>query len=715
MGKEAKKLLRGSIYSFAESLFESIVLVVSVMAIGAIASLVCLKTVAPSWTAPGWPSYTSYPKNIEMKALMTTLVLTIPLSVLFVYLKHRAGKLIVMLCLLLAAVLPFYKDLNFPDASLWIPPAISLCLIMAVFHYCLNNPDGPGPQKPVNTLALVGVGVLFTVYVFVLHHGVQSPFSNIFILGQDDPLLPSNSLVLDLHHSGEQFTSALDFISGGKPFVTYFWPHGLSETGIIALAFKLMSRTDFPTMMLGISAGISLAGISILLIGYGMGLGYFSILVLSVLVLFNHTQNLSTFAHLFPVLLSFLIFTRAGRWYTFALSGAVAFMAHVYRIEYGVYGTVSILALCGFRAFASLVSRDTVGFKDSLKASLLFVVGILVTAAAALLILGWPDYGWYRTVFFILPKYHADATGFSYPLPVKGFNSPFGLLTARDATFLIISTLALLAMTTQYLYRNIKNHASTNSFFVLVVFLSIISLKTAFGRSDPWHIHQFFSLAYLLFALSFAWVIVRTEARPWLKGAVIGGFFLFFNFHTGSFGVRHINPHLKEVRDGIGVISEYNMSVPEQCSKGLFSKGNLAKWDFSYFDDALCIIKPILERHDVGERQLLVHHSASLLYPSLGHVLPTKYYMPGWAITEEMQKELVSELEKADIKAILFVKGFGAITELNMPDQIRLPIYYEWLEERFDPSKAISTPLGFLTFARDVPTSLDTPGPFPEK
>ena len=71
-------------------------------------------------------------------------------------------------------------------------------------------------------------------------------------------------------------------------------------------------------------------------------------------------------------------------------------------------------------------------------------------------------------------------------------------------------------------------------------------------------------------------------------------------------------------------------------------------------------VKDLLDVHGVGEKQFLVYHSASLLYPMLDRKLPTKYYCVGWAADPVMERELIGELERNRVRAFLHVNGIGA-------------------------------------------------------
>ncbi|MDP2689071.1 MAG: hypothetical protein Q8P48_03050, partial [Deltaproteobacteria bacterium] len=233
----------------------------------------------------------------------------------------------------------------------------------------------------------------------------------------------------------------------------------------------------------------------------------------------------------------------------------------------------------------------------------------------------------------------------------------------------------------------------------------IVSVRTAFGRSAFDHVLQFYGFVTLLLCMLVSKRILETGLNRWLKAAAVIAIFTFFNFRSGSFADVNLPSNRTRVMNAAVLLSEYGDAAPVQCSGGLFSRRNLDNRAFFYYDLGICEIKKALKTFDVRDGELLVTHSASLIYPSLGYRLPTKYYCLGWAITEDMQQDLISELERSGIKAVLKVKqvrGIVALTEYDIPDEVRLPVYSGWLAKNFDLENPVRTSLGDIYLRRDI-------------
>jgi hypothetical protein len=263
----------------------------------------------------------------------------------------------------------------------------------------------------------------------------------------------------------------------------------------------------------------------------------------------------------------------------------------------------------------------------------------------------------------------------------------------------VLFVLGLLATTCIYLGRNLRRAQTIDVFSLLLIVLAVLSMRSAFGRSDIQHLAWASNIAYVTVGLLLARAIAYAPfSQRWIKVLPTFVFFAFFNFSGGLFNNNPLAYAEKIIGEGdISFLEEYH-TVPEQCSNSLFSHEQLRA--NPYFDRSVCVTQKILHAYGIGKENLLISHSASLLYPVLGYKLPTKYYSLGWAITEEMQRDLVSELEKADISAVLIAEGYAALTRYDIPDSERIPVYYEWLMQHFDLSKPVFTPLGKLVLRK---------------
>jgi hypothetical protein len=372
---------------------------------------------------------------------------------------------------------------------------------------------------------------------------------------------------------------------------------------------------------------------------------------------------------------------------------------------------MAVILLSFYLITVSIIHNREI-LKDRILQLFLFTGGVLSSAIFIYSVFGWPSHEWYHVVFGIFAKYLTDSTGFPFPLPLSGSQNYQFLLSrnllryAPDAVYPVITVFAMFAIACKYIYTNSKKATSLDIFSLLLIIYSVLSLRSAFSRSDLPHIYWFAGIIYFIIALFFARVIVSSSLlNKWSQIIIISvfqslnkHFFCLFNFSTGIFYNKPWHALTTISQADMSFLRDYMSKKPKQCSHDLFSTLQLEV--NSHYDKDVCVTKKYLEANHIGQRQLLISHSAALLYPSLGYKLPTKYYCLGWAITEEMQKDLIAELEESNVSAVLFADKYMSMNEYDIPDKDRLPVYYKWLDKRFDLSAPIKTPLGEIVFKK---------------
>ncbi|MBE7414943.1 MAG: hypothetical protein HS130_06845 [Deltaproteobacteria bacterium] len=673
------------------NLTETIHLALCVVSVGVIVSYICVQSVSPAWSTPGWPSFNKYPKNIENAALMASIIGAALTALFFEAFRARLIKIASLAVLVPVAAVIVYKNVDISGMSGSIQLVYIAVLLSSLFYFFKSADAVPAPRK-ANPLVIIAAGI--------------AGFSVFFMLS----VVYWFEYPLDVHHFGEQFTSAADLLAGGRPFITFHWPHGLEDTGIAALFFTLFSRTDVPTMLLSLAFATGLGAITILLLCYGMRLDYYSVLVLAAVAVFNYALGFGYLTSYIFALIALLAFSRAARGYQFFLAGLLTFIAHVYRIELGVYAFVSIIALLLYQAAGALI-YDRARLRGTAREAALYLFGTAGAAFFMYLVLGWPGPEWYKTVFYILPRYHADTGGLAFPLFIKSIAHVYsvgqGYPKEWTGITLLITILTMVAIITGYLMRNLRQAGKIDKFPVLLVFFSVFMLKTAFGRSDFSHIHHAFLIPAFLLVLACSRVLIASPLKAPAKILLVGLLFSFFNFESVrlSFADKPLLPHPALFKGSYEYLSGYNEPPPAQCSNSIFSAQNLARPDYQAFDRFICGLKEELSRYGINEKELLVMHSAALIYPALGYGLPTKYYKIGLAITEEMQEEMVSELERNGVKALL--RSNVGLTWYDIPDWDRLPVHFKWARERFDMDNPVRTGLGALYLRRDLNQQFD--------
>jgi len=646
--------------------------------------------VTPRWKAPGFPSYIGYGKNVEQAASVLT-VLGVSLLVIFA------------------------RRLTFSFIALgWLAAVLALTKI----YY--------GGKAMVVLLALVAATAVYFTWYDRLRDQVR-------MTGPDDiprwhwwvtwVLLPVvgawvflinlHPVLLDLHHQGEVITSALDLLDSGVPFRTYHWPHGLSDSGVATSLIGLTGNKGLGTIILirGISCVLGLA--AVFLLGLGMLRQPLGALVFAALVALLpgpliFVANGGIF--IFPILSFYLLSTRSARSTIFG-AGVLIGLGYLWRIETGVFalGTVVVYLLVKFY-YTEGYARDGHIWQHLLDPhaaaaflgdGLALLLGVTCSLVLTRLTLGFPTAEWFRTTLVDLPPYHVDSTGFPLPLYWKGVG--FGEVSTKVIAMILIPGMLLLALglyaftLQKALERRLPLDTVRARFYTLVLIYSLFSLKTVMDRSDNEHIVAGTAMLLMLVLLDGLEFLERWFWRPLIVplilAACLTSLTLFSAFRPdllpsfalpGSDNLAVMRASLRSTSTPGEMIALNSDPLAGDVSRGVKQ------------------VKNLLDAHGVGEKQFLVYHSASLLYPLLDRKLPTKYYCLGWAADPVMERELIGELERNRVRAFLQVNGIArSIRDYDVPDSYRIPRVHHFIAEKEAAGRRFETLLGTLIIRDD--------------
>ena len=656
--------------------------------------------VTPRWKAPGFPSYIGYGKNVEQAASVLT-VLGVSLLVIFA------------------------RRLTFSFIALgWLAAVLALTKI----YY--------GGKAMVVLLALVAATAVYFTWYDRLRDQVR-------MTGPDDiprwhwwvtwVLLPVvavwvflinlHPVLLDLHHHGEVITSALDLLDGGVPFRTYYWPHGLSDSGVAALLIELTGNKGLGTIILlgGITCVLGLA--AVFLLGLGMLRQPLGALVFAALVallpgrligvasigFFPLPGRLIGVASIgfFPILSFFLLSIRFARSTVFA-AGVLIGLGYLWRIETGVFAlaTVVVYLLLKFY-YTERYARDghvwqhlldphaAAGFFGD---GLALLLGVTCSLVLMRLTLGFPTAEWFRTTLVDFPYYHADSLGLPLPLYWKGVG--FGALADKLIGMILIPGMLLLALglyaftLQKAIERRLPLDKVRARFYTLVLMYSLFSLKTVMDRSDIAHIVAGSTMLLMLILLDGLEFLQRWFRQPLIVPSILAACLTSLTLFSA------FRPDLLP---SFALPGSDNLAVMRASLRSTSTPGEMiALTSDSVAGDVLRGVKQVrglLNAHGVGEKQFLVYHSASLLYPMLDRKLPTKYYCLGWAADPVMERELIGELERNRVRAFLHVNSIAHSLPLvdNVPDSYRIPLVHRYIVRKEAVGQRFETALGTLT------------------
>ena len=412
----------------------------------------------------------------------------------------------------------------------------------------------------------------------------------------------------------------------------------------------------------------------------------------------------------FPILSFFLLSIRFARSTVFA-AGLLIGLGYLWRIETGVFAlaTVVVYLLVKFY-YTERYARDghvwqhlldphaAAGFFGD---GLALLLGVTCGLVLLRLTLGFPTAEWFRATLVDSPYYHADSTGFPLSLYWKGVG--FGEVSDKVIAMIfmpgmLLLALGLYAITLQKaIERRLPLDTVRARFYTLVLIYSLFSLKTLMDRSEPGNIMAGTAMLLMLVLLDGLEFLERWFRRPLLVplilAACLTSLTLFSAFQPdllpsfalpGSDNLAVMRASLRSTRTADEMIAPTSDSVAGDVSRGVKQ------------------VKDLLDAHGVGEKQFLVYHSASLLYPMLDRKLPTKYYCLGWAADPVMERELIGELERNRVRAFLHVNGIArSMPYYDVPDSYRIPRVHHFIAEKEAAGRRFETLLGTLVIRDD--------------
>ena len=160
---------------------------------------------------------------------------------------------------------------------------------------------------------------------------------------------------LDIHHDGEVLTSAIDLLDGGIPFRTFFWPHGVSDSGVGALIIGLTGNQGMGTIAVLRATTVVVGFLTLFMFALGMlrepiaSLLFATVVSLVAILISTSIRDplLTTVRSLFPILAFYLLSLGTHRRALFC-GGILIGLGYIWRIDSGVFclATVFIYLCC---------------------------------------------------------------------------------------------------------------------------------------------------------------------------------------------------------------------------------------------------------------------------------------------------------------------------------------------------------------------------------
>jgi hypothetical protein len=535
---------------------------------------------------------------------------------------------------------------------------------------------------------------------------------------------------IDLFHQGEVVLSARSWLHGGKPFEDLFWPHGLHDSWLTALVMRWTGNEGLGAVVLARAATHLLGIAALYLIARNLLRRRLDAAWLTLVLAIVATPEVyglmplvySLGVNFFAVLLLHLVAHRSRERELF-VAGLVMSWGYLWRFDSGVFAAAAAVGYLIFEEYyaAFHVGDSAWSLVRRSPRNLLPRLSILLTGGLTLLALAWavtgvPTWAMLKTTLWLLPKYHADNTGFPLPLPIQGFEQfPYTVLRFAHwlmGHYLLFAAAMLVFLLVKARQRKLSLAGAEDRFFLLFVMFNLLYLKTVLDRSDPpFRIEFAFGVLSILVVFdglarglvpgsgwqAAAWkrLTVQTAAAVLVFGLVIPKIGT-----AAGWGLADLKSRLSRTAQRLAEVPAMTQAAAacfRPARDGVELLEPSSDPNKAQVLEGIRELRAVLDAWQIGERQFVAVHSGPFLYPLVGRTTPTKYYLLGWAMTEPMQREAVHQLESNRVRAILRVNGLGGTLPIyDVPDEHRVPLIHSYLQAQIDRSTACPLRLGTL-------------------
>lgn len=650
--------------------------------VGLALGLAAARTIAPEWVVGGAALVEAYPKNVEIAAA-TLGVLGAGVGAGLA--TWRGGRLAAAV---LAAAGYATLAVSYPRA---LPIGLAVLAAAVALAIVLDRATArPAPPAVAEHGAAAGAWLLVIGALLVVR--CAGPFP------------------VDVFHDGEVLVSARDLLAGGRPFVTFQWPHGATDTGVAALWMLVTGKSGSSPMALAIATNIALSVPTLYLLArHAIGTALATALGVGVLAV---ACSFGDAIHLWLALRAagMMVFVSAALALFGArpaphglLAGAALALGYVFRIDAGLFGALALATVLAVRALLASGSwrlRPAV----ALRGGLAVAAGAALAFAALRLLLGWPDQHWFAYTLGPLPRFHSITNGLPFPWPGRA-TSPAGAVAAVALALPAV----LLAGAVRAVVRAARsNGARPDAARVeLLVFLAVFAaagLRTALGRSDVPHlVHWTLPVLFAAGLLGSAdWLrraatsARRAHAILAAAALILSGAVLFHPARLPRQFVQHLRPN----------------PPAGECNDTLFTPLEAGREDTARFIAAACAARRLLAAN--GITRLVMDHSAPWYFVQFDMPLPSPYYAWYRACTPADQQAAIADVRRLGAQGLLQPRGFGAVEIYDVATAHLAPIVAAYLRGRSDGAPIIDTPIGRLVLWNAPPPPPAEPwlGPF---
>jgi hypothetical protein len=486
---------------------------------------------------------------------------------------------------------------------------------------------------------------------------------------------------IDLFHTGESVTPALEVLRGELPFRDLYLQHGLGQNLLRSLLAFAMFEPTLEVERLAMNASIALTHVAFFVLAR-IVLG--SAGIAFVLALFLSTPEIvfdPRFALAFCALACIATYVHEpSRGGYVTASGVLCVLAGLYSVDIGAFTLVAILA---FLVLDGAASRAIIKK---------FVAGAATAAILACVVaLG----------FGVLPEFVRNIT-LQVSLQLSVWALPFPSLATvlaqgetlpngQAVSWLLSPTLLSLAAVVTYLSiptaRCVAGFASTATpqwrLQTLIALAGLVTYRSALGRADAGHL-EFSATYFWLLAPALALAAFRAASRAPLSPTLRLGFgaapaallvVYFLVAHVPLYTVarsilRLADPPRSEETTGLAMPPLPHLGsapLPVEQARRLAS------------------LQATIEEHVPAGETYYDFSNMAAVYFLTGHRAPTRYIMSLYAATPQMQDELIADLEREQPKLVVSSSHLGIESLDGLSVAERVPRVAAYLDERYGP------------------------------
>lgn len=495
----------------------------------------------------------------------------------------------------------------------------------------------------------------------------------LFVIAGDYYNYENGSAGLDTFHEGEGLGPAIDYLNGKAPYKDTLFAHGVFQDPVRAiLAFKIFGKSIAAVRMLESLLRVVTFLLFFITVYFLCGRNiYFTCVSFFPLMMLTIAAPLEVgfyFEHRVSVMLVFLILavfikeTLTGDalknrrlrtnvllfLFTFVSSSSFA-----YSIDVGFFVFAASVIYVAIIYFLYLKSIDAK-----------YIFSILAGYVSGMIVLGfairWAYYDFFKFAFIIMPRFKELMDGFVYEFRKTEFLVPV-LLMSGWAYWLVYRFANLNVQDERNFIVKFKSFYSAYFVEILLLILSVFCFRGSLGRSDVGHVWAWAGPIYILTS----YIVIK------------------------HYLLRALSKIKK--RDLVCVVASITvMAVFWWISAAKINWKQWYKFPLGKADAELIPINyrmtiSFLKKNLGADENFFTLTSEAMWYYFIDKPCPSRFNVVWFAMPHFFQKEITEDLEKNNVKFILYRNNFPTNAIDGFDNERRLPIVIDYIKQNYAP------------------------------